>query len=369
MTRSEAALRIMFKAVVAVVLAAIIIVLMLYLRGTFTHKVGRGGEENMLAPAAGGTVDARLITLPSFEQAPGTVQPLHETSVASKVREGEKIVEMNVTAGQEVHKGQVLVKLDPTTWRNRKEMAEAKLHSATATRDDAKNLYDRLKEAAKVGAATSSEVDNAKYRYDTAAADVDAARRAVDEAALNLSYTEIVAPSDAVVIDKRADVGDTVQPGQVLVSLYDKMQLVADVREGLLKHLTAGQEVGVRLENMNESCTGTVSEIVPQANPATRTFQVKVTGPCRRGVRPGMYGRLLVPLGDRRLLVIRPQTVLRVGQLTMVDVAAGGTVERRNIQLGEPVEFEGRRYVEVLSGLKAGEKVLLQTQTEPADGQ
>lgn len=174
---------------------------------------------------------------------------------------------------------------------------------------------------------------------------------------------------DAVVIDKRADVGDTVSPGQVLVSLYDQMQLIANVREGLMKNLNVGQSIGVFIDEIGAACDGKISEIVPQADPATRTFLVKVVGQCHSGVRPGMYAKLLVPLGDKKVLVIPPAAVIQVGQLTMVDVAADGQLQRRNIQLGQPVEFDGGHHVQVLSGLRAGEKVAVGSQGNARNGQ
>ena len=185
---------------------------------------------------------------------------------------------------------------------------------------------------------------------------------------MNLDYTQIRSPMDAVVIDKRADVGDTVAPGQILVSLYDKMQLIANVREGLIKRLQAGQKIGVYLEDLGSACEGTISEIVPQADPVTRTFQVKVIGPCHAGVRPGMYAKLLVPLGDMRVLVIPPGAVVQVGQLTMVDVPGAGGSERRYVQLGRTFDVRGVPYVQVLSGLRPGEKVAVGGQGETGHG-
>lgn len=359
------------KIALALMLAALVVVLMLYLDGAFSPKVapGRLTDDGAKKVPAAQLAEAKFIEIPHSEEAPGTIRPLHETSLASKVREPEKVIEVNVVAGQEVHKGDLLVKLDSSTWQNRKEMAEAKLRSAQASRDDAQKMYDRIKEASSKGAATPNELDNAKYRCEETQAEAVMAQRALDETAMNLDYTQIRAPMDAVVIDKRVDVGDTVSPGQLLVSLYDKMQLIANVREGLMKHLKTGQGIGVFIEDLGAACTGTISEIVPQADPATRTFLVKVVGPCHQGVRPGMYAKLLVPLGDKKVLVIPPAAVVQVGQLTMADVAGSGGLERRNIELGKQIDFEGKQYVEVLSGIKAGEKVAIGPQGEARHGQ
>jgi hypothetical protein len=81
-----------------------------------------------------------------------------------------------------------------------------------------------------------------------------------------------------------------------------------------------------------------------------------------------MYAKLLVPLGNKKVLVIPPAAVEQVGQLTMVSVPGNGCPERRNVQLGKPIDFGGKQYVQVLSGLKAGEKVALGGQGEPGNG-
>ena len=194
-------------------------------------------------------------------------------------------------------------------------------------------------------------------------------RKLADRVAQIASRLPVGPAAPAVVIDKRADVGDTVSPGQVLVSLYDKMQLIANVREGLMKNLKTGQNIGVYIDDIGEACEGKISEIVPQADPATRTFLVKVVGECHAGVRPGMYAKLLVPLGDKQVLVIPPAAIVQVGQLTMVDVAGGKALERRNVQLGKQIDFGGKPFVQVLSGLRAGEKVAIGSQGEDRHGQ
>ncbi|MCE5278908.1 MAG: efflux RND transporter periplasmic adaptor subunit [Planctomycetaceae bacterium] len=359
---------VVFKSVLVLVLAAMVVLLMLYLDGVFSPKVGpetSGQAGPAVAAPAGlgqrisGTVEARMVEIPLSEEAPGTIRPLRETALASKVREPEKVIEVNVIAGQEVHRGDVLVKLDPSTWQNRREMAQAKIRIAQAARDEALKNLQRMKEAFDKKVATAGEVDSAKYRLEGLEGEVVAAQRALDEATQNLAYTEIRAPMDAVVVDKRIDIGDTVAPGQVLVSLYDRMQMIANVREGLIKRLAAGQEIDVLFDDLGGVCTGKISEIVPLADPLTRTFQVKVVGPCRAGVRPGMYAKLRVPLGNRKVLVIPPAAVVQVGQLTMVNVADSQGVQRRSVQLGRNVVVDGKPQVEVLAGLKPGEKVAL----------
>ncbi len=172
-----------------------------------------------------------------------------------------------------------------------------------------------------------------------------------------LDWATIRSPIDGTVIDKKVDVGDMVTPGQMLVTLFDPkhMQLVASVRESLTRRLQIGQSIGVQVEGLKKQCSGTVSEIVPEAQSASRSFQVKVTGPCPAGIYTGMFGRLVIPLQDEQLLVIPRQAVQEVGQLELVEVVKNGQVSRRTIRTGRTFEEN----VEVLSGLREGEQVVL----------
>ena len=149
-------------------------------------------------------------------------------------------------------------------------------------------------------------------------------------------------------------------PGQTLLTLFDpkRMQLVASVRESLTHQLHLGQAIGVRIEGLNKQCSGTVSEIVPEAQSASRTFQVKVTGPCPTGIYSGMFGRILIPLEEESVLIIPRQAVRKVGQLELVDAVENGRTSRRAIRIGRTLDEN----VEVLSGLREGEQVMISDQ-------
>src|SRR5690606_12225533 len=131
-------------------------------------------------------------------------------------------------------------------------------------------------------AATEQERTRAQFELDAATA-----RR--DEAETVLGYTVVRAPRAGVVIDRYIEVGGTVQPGQVVVRLFDRLQLIATVPESLRRHLEVGQEVEVFIDAVDRACAGRVAELVPLADAAARAFDVKVTGPCEGGVIPGMF--------------------------------------------------------------------------------
>jgi len=344
-----------------VVFTAVVVVMLLWLAGTFHRKIGdeyvatgtRPAERCL--PDGARIVPARLISIPRHESAPGTVRAVHEIAVASKLL--AKVVQVNVTAGQRVTKGELLVKLDDADLVARLGQAESALQQAQAEMKKVQIDYDRLKKLMAEGAASRVEWDRIQTALEAAKARVRQSEEAVAEAKTLLGYATIRSPIDGVAVDKLVEAGDTVVPGQVLVKLYDpnRMQVVAHVRESLARDLHVGEPIGVRIEAIGKTCEGRISEIVPEAKGASRTFAVKVTGPCPPGVYSGMFGRLVIPLGQEQVLVIPEPAVRRVGQLTLVDVVEDGKVHRRAVELGRRLA-EG---VEVLAGLRPGERVVV----------
>jgi RND family efflux transporter MFP subunit len=334
--------------------------LLLALAGTFASKIEPGYKE-----VSGQHVGSEVLTAavqrirrPRYETAVGTVRAVHEVAIASKLL--ARVVEVSVKAGQRVRKDEVLVRLDDADLQARLKQAEAMLASSRASYERATADYQRAKQLLQSRSISQADYDQIAVMYQIAQADRDKAEQAVREAKVLLDYATIRAPIEGVVIDKRVEAGDTVTPGQVLLTLYDptRMQMVVTVRESLAEHLKVGQKVRGRLEALQHECEATISEIVPEAQASSRSFTVKVTGPCPPGVYSGMFGRIYIPLQDEELVVVPAAAVLRVGQLELVDVvAADGTIRRRSVQLGRPVQPD---YYEVLSGLQPGEKVVLQ---------
>lgn len=343
--------------------AAAVILLLLVLAGVFRAKVSQApGEVGVVPLGDRPQVEVREIKRPRFETAVGTVKPVHESDVAAKLL--ARVVEVNVKAGQDVDQGEVLVRLDDADLQARWKQAEAAESTAQARKEKAEAAYQRASRLIQTKAISQAEYDQAVAEVKAATSDLERARQSVEETRTLLDYATIRAPFAGIVVDKQVDVGDTVTPGQVLLTLYDPthMQLVASVRESLAQRLEVGQSVPAELEALGHQCQATISEIVPEAEAASRSFSVKVTGPCPPGVYSGMFGRLYLPLDEETLVVVPAGAVRRVGQLTMVDVVEGDTLERRHVQLGRRIDGDW----EVLSGLRPGEKVVLQ---EPASNE
>lgn len=348
--------RLLGRATLALVLVAGLGLLLLALAGFFRSKIGP--ERIRLPEKPAGELplaEVRLIRRPRFETAVGTVRPVHEAAVASKLL--AKVVEVRVKAGQAVSRNEILVRLDDADLRARLQQAQAALSAAQSAYQQALADYKRAQQLLEGRAIARAEYEKFETQHRTAAAELERAKQAVHEAQVLLDYATLRAPMTGIIIEKRVDVGDTVVPGQILLTLYDptRMQMVVTVREALAQRLRVGQQIRARLEALNYDCLGTVSEIVPEAHVASRAFTIKVTGPCPPGVFSGMFGRIFIPLEDEEVLVVPASAVIKVGQLDMVDVLVDGTPRRRSVQLGRKLEHD----YEVLAGLAVGEKVLL----------
>lgn len=356
----------LLRVAVIVGFSAGVVLLMLYLAGTFSPKVPgdpapAGARRPTTLPAL---ATATRVKRPVVESAVGTVRATSEATISSRL--AARVVAVPLRAGQQVGKGDLLVQLDDSDLKARLQQVEAQVRAALATREQATREEARLRGLPERGAATQFEYDQAQARLQAAIAEVQRAEQAVVEVRSLLEYATLRAPMSGIVVDKKVEIGDTVTPGQVLLTMYDpsKMQLEASVRESLAARLRVGQTIAVKLDALEHACDGTISEIVPRAEAASRSFLVKVTGPCPEGVYSGMFGRLLIPLDEEQVLLVPASAVRRVGQLQLVDVLRDGQLVRRSVRVGRSIEG----MLEIVSGLSEGERVALEPQAERTRG-
>jgi RND family efflux transporter MFP subunit len=330
---------------------------MMWLVGSFKPKI----DPNALAVGDPRPVGAARVlvltpvTLPRTETAVGTIQPVHRVEVASRIL--ARALEVNVTAGQSVAKGDILARLEDTDLKSRLSQAQSAVSQAQAALDLARIEESRMRNAFEKNGVAAIDLDRAVNALKGAEAALSRAKQAEDETKTIMDYAIIRSPIDGTVVDKRINSGDTVSPGQVVVTVLDptRMQLVASVRESLSHRLTVGGTVSVKVDIMDEACDGTVSEIVPEALGASRSFQVKVTGPCPEGVYAGMFGRLIIPVASEDVLLVPRNAVQTIGQVDCVDVAINNTRVRRAVRIGR--EIDGQ--LEIISGLAPGESIVI----------
>jgi RND family efflux transporter MFP subunit len=288
---------------------------------------------------------------PATEDVVGTVRARLQARIESKV--AGRIEEMRVVPGQSVKSGELLVRLDAQEMR-------ARLDQAMAVRQQSESDLKRFTALLERAAATRAEFDAVQVRSRVAEA-------AVREAQTMLGYATVLAPFDGVVTRKLADVGDQASPGKPLLELEDPtaLRVEADVGEALIEQIKQGLPIGVRVPTLAAPLQGTVSEIAPSADPASRTFVVKLDLPPTPGLRVGTFARVAVPVGESVAVRVASAALIQRGQLEYVFVVADGKAQLRLVKTGKRHGHE----VEVLAGATAGERVVIEDASSLADGQ
>jgi RND family efflux transporter MFP subunit len=314
------------------------------------HEPQAGGGETL--PAAEVRVQKiASVKQPALEEVVGTVQPKLQAVIEAKV--SGRIQRLPVTLGQSVKQGDLLVELEARE-------IQAKLDQANAAFRQAEQEFRRTSNLRKQNAATQAEFDAVQARHNMAQA-------AVAEAEALSGYVRIVAPFDGVVARKLADEGDLAMPGKPLLELEGRagLRLVAEVPALLAGRIERGTKLSVRVDTLPSQITGTVAEISPAADPASRTVRTKVDLPETANLRAGQFGRLAVPLNEATFLFIPPQALVQRGQLEILFVVADGKAHLRLVRTGK----QSAQGIEVLSGLAPGETVVVESAALLRDGQ
>ena len=300
----------------------------------------------------------------------GTLQAAQTSQLASQVM--GNIAEMRVKEGDRVTRGEVLAVLDDAQPRAAVERATAAEHAAQqeilAADSDyslAQATLKRYQDLYAKKSVSPQEFDEVKAREQASAARDQLARAglaqaqaALTQAQTTLSYTRVRAPFDGVVTEKRADPGTLASPGMPLLTVEDqrRFRLEASVDEGDIHLIKPGQAVPVTLDSLpGAQFNGRVAQIVPAADPASRSFIVKVELPADSRLRSGLFGRAHIARGQRQAILVARSAVVERGQLQGVYVVGEDQVATlRYITLGQTAG----ELVEALSGVQGGERVV-----------
>jgi RND family efflux transporter MFP subunit len=290
---------------------------------------------------------------------------------------------VHVKAGQIVTSGTLLITLDSRQAAARLESAKEALRGAKASRDkarqainsaqasytNAKQHFARIKNFYASGAATQQEFENAQSGFLQAQASLSMSRESlveaeagiqqatetITEAKVYLGFSEIIAPVDGEIIRVLVEPGDLALPGKPLAAMRTQggLRVEAHVREGLINTIKTGSRLQAVIPSPGLSLNAVVEEIIPYADPQTRTFLVKAAIPAREGIYSGMYAKLMVPEARRTIITLDKEAVIHAGQLELVMVKTNDTWQRRYIKT-IPLD---NTCVEVLSGLSANETI------------
>jgi RND family efflux transporter MFP subunit len=309
-------------------------------------------------------------TVPDTFAAVGTVHASRTAPLSSQVT--GSITAVTVREGDAVKKGQILATIDDAHPRAGFEQAQAavsaadhELNAAESELTLAQTTFNRLQTLYEKKSLSPQEYDEIHARLQSATARRDRARAgrtqasaALEQARTHLDYTRVRAPFEGVITERRVDPGALAAPGMPLLTIEagGQYRLEAAVDERDLRYVHMGQAVPVSFDAIDgPPLSGKVAQIVPAADPASRSFIVKIDLPLNKNLRSGIFGRAALTRGSRQAVVLPQSAVAERGQLQTVYVVGDNNIAvLRYVTLGA-AQADGR---EVLSGLSAGETVV-----------
>jgi RND family efflux transporter MFP subunit len=197
---------------------------------------------------------------------------------------------------------------------------------------------------------------------------INQAKAGLESAELYHGYARITSPLSGIVTSKSVEIGQLASPGSPLFTVEDgsNYRLEATVGESRIRFISRSQTVTVKIDALGDELMGKVAEIVPVADPATRTFTVKIDLPSHPQLRSGLFGRVRFPAEVRKSITIPVSSVVSRGQLSGVFTV--DPERQARFQLIKTGEKVGERF-EVLSGLEEGDLVIISSVKQVRDGQ
>ncbi|MEB3224988.1 MAG: efflux RND transporter periplasmic adaptor subunit [Synechococcus sp.] len=335
----------------------------------------------------------------------GTTMALKQVVIRARV-EGQ-LLTLDAEVGDFVRQGQILATVEQDLPRTDVSEAQAELAARQFEVKEAESVLaeakaqvernraelkqaeadaQRLKKLAEAGAITAQQAEVAQTQKVTAAqilkasqeqvitrqqAIAAAQKRVIAQQAIlaqaqeSLTYTQTVAPQSGIILSKKVEAGDTIQAGQTLLEIGDLSAIKVEIQisDRDLSQFTQGQRVNVALDAFpGETFSGEVTRISPVADAAARLIPVEITIPNPAGkIATGLLARVSLNNPNTNTAVMIPATALKTGateQPTIfVPVTQGEetTIQVRPVQVGK----EDNGLVEILSGLRAGERYII----------
>jgi len=337
-----------------------LILVFTFLAGSWSTKVG-----DTIAPSEleqpGAVATAMVLTTADTRCFSGQVLPRRQSSVSARIT--ARVADVLVESGDQVQEGDVLLRLDNDDLSSRVRQQQQSLAAAQARANEARSSFQRVSTLVEQGLLPSASLDEAIAQRDTAEAQLIGAREALSEAKTSESYSVIVAPFSGVVSDRAVFTGDIAIPGMQLVNLYqpESLRFEASVSESVLRYIEPNKAFMVEIDAHEQTYPAVVTEIVPTADAASRSFKVRLAIETNNPLNPSMYGRLTVPTGERDMVAVPVNSIESLGQLHYVYVAVEQRIERRLVRLGNTKMVNGAyEWIEIHSGINAGEVVVMQ---------
>ncbi len=331
------------------------------------------------------SVETQTVTLgPIAEQVKsyGNVKAQNVVQVIPQV--SNRITRIYVDLGDTVRAGQVLAKINDATFRDQLSQATAQVNQARIALQRDSTQYERIKSLYDRGLSSESELQTAEATYQSSRAQYRSALASQTQARENFDFTEVKSPVNGVIVSRNLEEGDLATQGQALFEVANttgyESRIFLPVQDW--RAVKVGQEVNLRVSNEESAtATGIVARKSPQLDPTTGLGEVVITltrtGP---SIYPGVLVENIINIETKERAVTVPRSALVEKVETVVNpesntielersysvfVSVGDSIaERRELELG----IEQGDRIEVLSGLRPGEDIIVTGQQGLEDG-
>ncbi|MBE9059423.1 efflux RND transporter periplasmic adaptor subunit [cf. Phormidesmis sp. LEGE 11477] len=363
-------------------------------------------EPEVVASATVTTVRSQSTPIRQTIETNGTVEAFDLLSVSPRAG-GLQIRSVNVREGDRVAAGQILAVLDDSVLRSQIEQARAQVGAAIATVEQrqaeaaqaqaslaaARENFDRYNSLFEQGAISAESLTEKRTAVATeeqtlgaqqasiasAQASVRSAQAEVERLETQLDQTLVIAPSDGVIAERAATVGDTASVGTPLFELIsnDELELAVEIPQAQMAQVTPGTPVQISSNSdANLQLQGFVRSIDPTVDAQTRKATVKVGLPGSDRLRPGMFLQAAIVIGTREGVTVPAAAVLpqSSGGFVVYQLAADSTVSAQAVRTGEQIPASGGAsggepaQIEIVSGLQADVPVVLEGASYVQDG-
>ena len=309
------------------------------------------------APLSTATVELREVDLTTSAEA--VVEAVRQSTVSAQV--SGRIVDIRFDVGDRVEKGAVILRIDERAASQAVAASEAQVREAEANLVNARASYERARQLLAQKFVSQAAVDKAEADFKAAESRMKATLAGAGAAATEKSFTTILAPYSGVVSARHVQLGEMAAPGKPLFTGFDPtgLRVVATVPSAQVPAIQSGAKARIEVPSLGRWVEVKSITVVPSADPRTHTTQVRLDLPAdAKGLLPGVFARAYFVTGRAPRLMVPREAVLRRSEVTAVYVVdAQGRALLRQVRLGTASD---EKSVEVLAGLKAGERVALE---------
>lgn len=310
-------------------------------------KKGNGNGRPSQPPIPIAVEAAHIGEIASYYTATATLAAEKQAEILA--RANGVVQELDCEEGDFVNEGDPLLRIDDSEYVLRVTQAVATTTKLTDQYNRLKGMWDRQL----VSAEEFEAVKN----------DLKAAEAAEELARLNLSYTIVRAPFTGRITSRLVDVGQTVSAGTSLfiIADFDPLLAIVHVPSKEFKKLKPNQPVELALDSSGERLTGRIKLVSPIIDPSSGTIKVTVEiKDYPAGTRPGDFAEVSIVTERKtgRTLVKKEAVFADRGDQIVYIASANNTAERRVVEVG----FEDDEHSEILSGIGAGDQVVVKGQ-------